>query len=256
MKSSSAAHCSTRTSAHVPATPGRARPGGPAREFRRRTDVRSPCAVAHPAERVAVAAAAGIRGDVGAALLSPMAGWMILRTSRRPRCRPPAHGVEVGQAVVVAHVHAAVRRPGVPHGREVRGVVHGLAAREEHGVRHGRAVEPRDVVGVLDVDVEDALAGRRGRGTEAHVQGLQHLPVHHPAQRRGGLVDAQHSSGQAAGVESTRVCSAVVQLGIGRRRGHGVQPVERALVDRGHRDLALRPGSLGRRSWSRRRTPR
>ena len=45
--------------------------------------------------------------------------------------------VEVRKALVVAHVHAAVRGAAVPHGREVRGVVHGLASREEHRVRHG-----------------------------------------------------------------------------------------------------------------------
>ena len=51
-----------------------------------------------------------------------------------------------GDAVVVAHVDAAVRGAVVAVGREVGRVVHGLAAGEEHRERHRGVVEARHVV--------------------------------------------------------------------------------------------------------------
>ena len=64
------------------------------------------------------------------------------------------------------------------------------------------------MVGVLGVDVEEALAGRAVRRAEPHVQRLEDLAVDDPAQRLAGLVDAQHPAGLAAGVERAGLVAA------------------------------------------------
>ena len=110
-------------------------------------------------------------------------------------------------ARVVAHVDASVRGTEVAARREVGGVVHRLAAGEEHRERHRGVVEVRDVVARLPAHVEEAFAGRGVRRTEAHRHRPEHLPVDHPADGAARLVDAHRAPGQAARVESARRCA-------------------------------------------------
>ena len=92
---------------------------------------------------------------------------------------------EPADAAQIADVDAAVGGAGVTAGGEVGGVVHRLAAAEEHRVRHRRVIDRRDVVPRLPSHRERALPGRRLVRTEAHVDPELSLAVDHPDQRIG-----------------------------------------------------------------------
>src|SRR6476469_3376827 len=105
--------------------------------------------------------------------------------------------VELDEQGLVAHVHAPVGGARVSEPLEVRGVVHRLAAREEHRVGHGRVVEVRDDVDLLLVDGEDALARGQLVAAEPHVEAVLGHPVDHPGEAFGRLADAHDATGQA-----------------------------------------------------------
>ena len=66
--------------------------------------------------------------------------------------------------------------PLCPLAGEVARVVDGLAAAEEHRVRHRRVVKVRDDVDLLPRDAEDALARRLGLAAEADGHRVLSLP--------------------------------------------------------------------------------
>ena len=200
------------------------------------------------------------RGRIG---LSPRSGRPRRvrsgRRRRRRRCRTWSNSDAM--RVVVADVDAAVGRAVVAAGREVAGVVHGLAAAEEHRVGHRRVVERRDVVAGLPVDREPALAGRGDSRPEAHVEAHPHRAVDDPAQAVAGLVDAQRPAGPAARVEAARRRPGRASCSPARRRsGRWSSPTSRSRVRRSTLPVtgmcALAPGSRGPRRRSGRRSGR
>src|SRR5690349_6223101 len=120
------------------------------------------------------------------------------------RVADPHLAVELDEQRLVADVDTAVGGAGVAEAGEVRGVVHGLAAREEHRVRHGRVVEVRDDVDLLLVDGEDALAGGQLVAAEPHVEAVLRYAVDDPGQALRGLADAHDPAGHAALVDVPR----------------------------------------------------
>ncbi len=179
-----------------------------------------------------------------------------VRTStRRPCRRPPPARRGARRRHQSTDVDAAVRRPGVPDRGEVRRVVHGLSAVEEHRVRHRRPVELGHVVDALQVDVEDAFTRGGAGGPEPGVEGLAA-----PSRRRRSAASSMLLSMQAAPgprdgagrvpqvgwrVEVPRLC----WLRGGRPGGHGREPIEGAPVDlAGHRisRLAWKPRTASR----------
>src|SRR6476660_213672 len=157
--------------------------------------------------------------------------------------------VQLDQQRLVAHVDAAVRRPGVAEPGEVRGVVDRLSAGEEHGVRHGRVVEVRDDVDLLVVDGEDTFAGGELVAAEADVEAVLRHAVDDPGEHLRRLADAHDPTRHAALVEVPRD-----GVGLGQRRlrhdvgelvargrvRHGDEPVPGLFVDgAGGRETAL-----------------
>src|SRR6478735_11880946 len=148
--------------------------------------------------------------------------------------------VELDQQGLVAHVDAPVGGAGVAEPCEVGGVVHRLAAREEHRVGHGRVVEVRDDVYLLLVDGEDALSGGQLVAAEPHVEAVLRHAVDHPREALGRLADAHDATGQAlrvdvpgdgTGLRLDRDGLDVGELVGGRPAGHRDELVPRAFVE-------------------------
>ena len=110
----------------------------------------------------------------------PGGGPPVVTSGRRPSC---PRRCELLEQCHVADVDAAVRRAVVPAAREVTRVMNGLAAAEEHRVRHRRVVKVRDDVDLLPRDPEDALARRLGLAAEADGHRVLSLPVDDPRPR-------------------------------------------------------------------------
>src|SRR3712207_5098837 len=111
----------------------------------------------------------------------------------------------------------------VPAGGEVGGVVHGLAAAEEHRVGHRGVVDRRDVVAALPQHRELALPGPGAGAAEAGVEGADDLRVLHVVELVLGLVDAQRP---------TLDLATLVQLGRGLGDLDLARPVDQLLPGR------------------------